>query len=429
MANTTPTYNLKVVLKETGLAADTLRAWERRYGLPTPVRSAGGHRLYSQRDIETIKWLMARQAEGFSISRAVDLWNEQTSSGADPLADYITSSPNLPAVDTLESHRAEWISACMAFDEDHAEKTLNQAFSLYPLESVCTEVLQQGLSEFGDLWYRNEATVQQEHFASALAHRKLDTLIAASPPPMYTQMALIANAPGESHFLALVLLTLFMRRRGYPVIYLGANVPLLQFDETLSKVKPELVVLSAQQLATAAPLYVVAKHLSRFDTKIAYGGRIFSILPEIRGRIPAHFLGENIETAAQNMELLLRSNIAIPQIETISIHNAEIAEQFMQNRTMIDMSTVTGIEKLDIPFHTLQIALQGLGDAIYSAVALEYMDALKLEMDWIIGFMEHHEVEPTILKPFIATYARSVEIAMGQSGHEITDWLMNNAVN
>ena len=54
MVSITPAYNLKVVLKETGIAADTLRAWERRYGLPMPQRSAGGHRLYSQRDIETI---------------------------------------------------------------------------------------------------------------------------------------------------------------------------------------------------------------------------------------------------------------------------------------------------------------------------------------------------------------------------------------
>src|SRR5215217_8710231 len=86
MYSTTPAFNLKVVLNETGLAADTLRAWERRYGLPTPNRTAGGHRLYSQRDIETIKWLMKRQAEGLSISRAVDMWNEQLASGTDPLA-------------------------------------------------------------------------------------------------------------------------------------------------------------------------------------------------------------------------------------------------------------------------------------------------------------------------------------------------------
>ena len=147
MINNTPAYNLKVVLKETGLAADTLRAWERRYGLPTPGRSAGGHRLYSQRDIEIIKWLMARQAEGLSISRAVDLWNEQISSGNDLLADFVTPGLNYSKSDALESYRREWISACMAFNEYLAEKTLNQVFGIFPLETVCIEVLQRGLSD------------------------------------------------------------------------------------------------------------------------------------------------------------------------------------------------------------------------------------------------------------------------------------------
>src|SRR5512134_1551923 len=93
MYSTTPAFNLKVVLKETGLAADTLRAWERRYGLPSPNRTAGGHRLYSQRDIETIKWLMKRQEEGLSISRAVDMWNEKIASGAGPLAEAFQAAP------------------------------------------------------------------------------------------------------------------------------------------------------------------------------------------------------------------------------------------------------------------------------------------------------------------------------------------------
>ena len=57
----TPIYNLKVVLKETGLKPDVLRAWERRYGIPTPERSQGGHRLYSEFDIALLKWLVVRQ--------------------------------------------------------------------------------------------------------------------------------------------------------------------------------------------------------------------------------------------------------------------------------------------------------------------------------------------------------------------------------
>src|SRR6476661_5683819 len=143
MYSTTPTFNLKVVLKETALGADTLRAWERRYGLPVPNRSAGGHRLYSHRDIETVKWLMKRQAEGLSISRAVDLWNEQIASGVDPLAGpaqtALVSAATMPvqyqAPDTnLNSLRMRWVEACMEFSEAAAEQVLNQAFSMFPVE-------------------------------------------------------------------------------------------------------------------------------------------------------------------------------------------------------------------------------------------------------------------------------------------------------
>ncbi len=67
----TPLYNLKAVVQETGLKPDTLRAWERRYGVPSPMRADSGHRLYSQNDIDMLHWLVARQEEGLSISRSI----------------------------------------------------------------------------------------------------------------------------------------------------------------------------------------------------------------------------------------------------------------------------------------------------------------------------------------------------------------------
>ena len=79
-----PRFNLKAVVQQTGLKPDTLRAWERRYGLPTPERSSGGHRLYSKHDVDTLKWLIARQREGLSIKRAVELWRQVESEGRDP---------------------------------------------------------------------------------------------------------------------------------------------------------------------------------------------------------------------------------------------------------------------------------------------------------------------------------------------------------
>jgi hypothetical protein len=94
---------------------------------------------------------------------------------------------------------------------------------------------------------------------------------------------------------------------------------------------------------------------------------------------------------------------------------------------MIDMLTVNTIEKLEMPYNYQHTALVQLGDNIYSALSLGFMDALKVEMDWIIGLMKQHYVDPTMLKPLIVAYVQAVEKAMGPSGQDITDWLMKNA--
>ncbi|HEY5902826.1 MAG TPA: B12-binding domain-containing protein, partial [Anaerolineales bacterium] len=292
----TPAYNLKVMLRETGIAADTLRAWERRYGIPTPKRTPGGHRLYSQHDIHLVRWLMARQAEGLSISRAADLWNELTASGSDPLEDSAsrassTPAPALAPADTsLDALRADWIAACLKFNEPAAEQALNQAFSMFPVEAVCTSILQRALSEIGELWYQDRASVQQEHFASALAMRRLDALLAASPAPWREQIVMVGCPAEEWHAFTPLLLSLLLRRRGLNVIYLGANVPSLQFAEAASNVRADLVILVAQTLLTAAALQHVANTLAGQDVPAAFGGRIFNLFPSIVESIPAHFL-------------------------------------------------------------------------------------------------------------------------------------------
>jgi DNA-binding transcriptional MerR regulator len=122
-------FNLKAVIQQTGLKPDTLRAWERRYGLPSPHRSSGGHRLYSPHDVETIRWLMARQREGLSIQRAVDLWRQIVAEGRDPLqaatpiaAQAVPVSPAGALGETIGLHRESWLEACLAFDEQRAEQ-------------------------------------------------------------------------------------------------------------------------------------------------------------------------------------------------------------------------------------------------------------------------------------------------------------------
>jgi MerR family transcriptional regulator, light-induced transcriptional regulator len=429
MVSTTPAFNLKVVLKETGIAADTLRAWERRYGLPKPQRSAGGHRLYSQRDIETIKWLMKRQEEGLSISRAVDLWNEQIASGSDPLADLIqaTSSATIPVLykssdTTLDSLRTQWIEGCLNFSESTVEQTLNQAFSLFPVEAVCVDVLQKGLSEIGERWYENRASVQQEHFASALAMRRLDALLSASPAPNRTQTVLVGCPPDEWHTFTPLLLALLLRRRGLNVIYLGANVPTNQFTTTIQDVRANLVVLVAQQLVTAATLQQTALDLFGQDVPVAFGGRIFTVHAELPASIPGYFLGDSVLAALDQIEVLLNKKLKLAQPRTTPPSYVTAHRGFVSKRGQIELTLKEWIEPLAITSGDLETGIQFLGENITAALQLGDMSYVSREIEWLKTLLRYHEAQPERLINFMQAYSEAVNRNINAQGKPISTW-------
>ena len=430
MVSTTPAYNLKVVLKETGLAADTLRAWERRYGLPVPQRTAGGHRLYSQRDIETIKWLMKRQADGLSISRAVDIYNDLLASGSDPLGNSVqpaltsavTAQYQSPET-TLDSSREHWVRACIDFNESNAEQTLNQAFSIFPVEAVCVEVLQKGLSEIGRLWYENRASVQQEHFASGLAMRRLDALLSATPAPTRNATILVGCAPDEWHVFTPLLLSLLLRRRGSNVIFLGANVPTTRFADTIKKVKADLVVLVAQQLTSAATLQQTALALAIQNIRIAYGGRIFNLHAQLPDSIPGTFLGYDLNSAMDEIDVILNKKVEQQQPQGPSQMYAASYQAFVAKRLQIDLTVRELFETFSISPEDMNIGIHFLGENITAALQLGDMSYVSAEVDWLRSLLQSYDTPPQQLIHFMEVYSQAVDRNINGQGQPIFEWL------
>ena len=429
MLSKSPAFNLKAVLRETGLAADTLRAWERRYGLPTPQRTAGGHRLYSQYDIETIKWLIARQAEGLSISRAVDSWNKQVASGTDPLADTFSTNIIVPqnvnssTDNALDRIRVEWIAACMNFSETLAEQALNKAFAISPVESVCIEVLQKGMSEIGALWFENRACVQQEHFASGLAMRRLDALLSASPAPTRPQTVIVGCPPDEWHTFTPLLLSLLLRRRGLNVIYLGANVPGDRFAETALKVKANLVILVAQTLNSAAHLQHTALALSAHHVNTAFGGRIFNLREGMVDYIPGHFLGKSLDLSIQEVEDILKGKDSTRELKTVSQKYLVALHAFVAKRSRIESTIKEHIQPLIVAPENLNTGIHFLGNNIAAALQLGELDHLSDEMEWLKSLLQMHEGKPQELNYFMKAYSDAVNEHINGQGESIQTWL------
>lgn len=303
----TPVFNTKAVARETDVPADTFRAWERRYGIPRPQRTTGGHRLYSERDIAIIRWLRDRTAEGMNISQAVMLLTNSLAETPDaPVAPAIAPPP-IPEPRAMQRFIDELIDALVAFDTPRAERSLTEAFTLYPLEDVLIGVIQPAMVEIGERWHRSEINVAMEHFATQFIRRKLSAMVNMYEGDASRAKIVIACAPDEQHDLGALFSALFLMRKGWNVIYLGAQMPIPDLLETIGVLRPEMVCLSASLPETALQIVEVARAIQRRypQVQVGYGGRIFNSLPELRESIPATFLGEDARALSSTIGALL----------------------------------------------------------------------------------------------------------------------------
>lgn len=427
----TPTFNMKVVARETGLKPDTLRAWERRYGMPNPERTSGGHRLYSQYEIDMLKWLMARQDEGLSISHAIDLWQQIVDRGNDPLQAYKeddTPSEPEPVVpisgDMINEIREAWLQACLSFNEYRAQQVLAQAFARFPLEAVCFEVLQKGLSKIGQAWYEGDATVQQEHFASSMAIRQLEALLASTAPPTQDVRLLVACPPHEQHTFSPLLITLLFRRRGWDVVYLGANVPVERLETAVTSIQPDLVILAAQTLNTAANMLDMAHFLYELEVPMAYGGAVFNYLEAARRRIPGHFLGTELQSVPERVTKLLQSDKPVPDPVSLDSAYETALQHFTAQRTAVEADVLQMVDGESLPPKNVNIANENLGDNIVAALKLGEMDLLTANINWVQGLlMNYHDVMPDrAMRAYLSSYHDALQKNLDRRSQLIVAW-------
>ena len=148
--------------RRTGVAADTLRAWERRYGLPHPGRSEAGYRLYTDADVERVRAMKTLIGEGLSAAEAAAQVREQPAATAG-------LGPSLEG----EHLAARLRAALEELDEAGANAVLDEALAGLSLEYVIETVTFPVLRGIGDGWESGGISVGQEHFATNLLRGRL----------------------------------------------------------------------------------------------------------------------------------------------------------------------------------------------------------------------------------------------------------------
>jgi DNA-binding transcriptional MerR regulator len=216
--------------RRSGVSPELLRAWERRYDLLRPRRSAGGTRLYAPADLERVRAMQRHLADGLAAAEAAAL----ASRSAEP-------APSASALDDL---RRELELAMLAFDEPPAQAIIDSLLAAATLDTVLSKVLVPYLHDLGEGWERGEVSIAQEHFASSVLRGRLLGLARGWDRGLGPRV-LLACAPGEQHDLGLICFGLALRERGWRIGYLGADTPIESVASASLAFAPEFVVVSA----------------------------------------------------------------------------------------------------------------------------------------------------------------------------------------
>ena len=183
------------------------------------------------------------------------------------------------------------------------------------MENLILDVIRPALNDIGQGWAEGRINVATEHLATAFLRQRLTMWLVTGPPTHPVRPVVLACGPGEWHEISLLMLGVLLRRRRWPVAYLGQAVPLPDLVKFTRDVKPAVVVLVAMTEQTGRELLDLPRWMPEAvqmgRPAIAYGGRIYNVLPELRQGMIGTFLGATLPDGVDVVERLMRENSAL----------------------------------------------------------------------------------------------------------------------
>jgi len=249
------TLRIGELARRTGVNPALLRAWERRYGLIEPERTAGGFRLYSERDERRVRTMVENIAGGLAAAEAARLALDDSGEAASAAA--TEAEPEL-------------LAALLAFDESTAHAALDRLLAEYSRETVLVEHVLPVLRDLGEGWAGGDVSVAQEHFASGLLRGRLLGLARGWDRGVGPR-AILGCPPGELHDLGLVAFGLLLRELGWRMTMVGADTPLETLRSAAVALRPDAVVLAATAEARFVDAATEIRRLADVST-VAIGG-------------------------------------------------------------------------------------------------------------------------------------------------------------
>jgi len=270
-----------------GVPAPTLRAWERRYGVPLTRRSEGGHRRYTEaalRELRLMRDEIARGRRAGEAARSVRALLEQSGAARGLVDDFLDASDRL--------------------DPARMRAVLDRAVETLSLDTAVDEVLMPGMRQVGLRWETGRCDVAQEHMSTEAARGWLSRLAAFAPVPSSDAPVLLACGPRDLHTLGLEALGVLLAYRGRPCRVLGARTPAATLVTAASATGAASAVVVSHLSVGRRPAAEAIRAVAAADVPVFYAGNAF-MFPRSRQGLPGTYLGERLGAAASLIDTSL----------------------------------------------------------------------------------------------------------------------------
>lgn len=270
-------HPMQVVVRRTGLTPDVLRVWEKRYAVVEPGRSEGGHRLYSDGDVERLLLLNRVTSAGRRISQmaALDMASLQELAEEDAEALLVARESESRRIGA-EPHLAACLAAVNRMEGRELEKSLIRATVALPAPALIEQVVGPLLERIGEQWSHGVLTPGHEHLATAVIRRVLESVMSACSQESAAPTIVVTTPAGQAHELGAVLVGSAAAALGWRVVYLGPSLPGPDIAEVARRTGATVVALSIvypeDDPGLAFELRSLRDELGP-DTEILVGGR------------------------------------------------------------------------------------------------------------------------------------------------------------
>jgi len=231
--------------RATGIAVETLRTWETRYGFPAPERKPSGHRVYPVSAVSRLRRIAHALSLGHRAGQVVGASEEALGRLLETSADTARGPASgaaaaLPPAEDLPG----LLRLVKAFDGERlARLFLADWARMGPVEFLEAR-LAPLVRAVGKAWERNELEIRHEHFLSERVGDLLRSLRMPLEERATGPLVVLATLPGEAHGLGLQMSALVLAAAGCRVLYLGTEVPIPQIASLVRDLSAHAVGIS-----------------------------------------------------------------------------------------------------------------------------------------------------------------------------------------